>query len=232
MTTAEATAVLDLRGFEEPGCSELVLEAFDCLAPGESLLIEGPPGVGKSRLLARLGADRKGLFEWSPLESGSSGFRVELTRRGVAAGALRTVTEALAWDHDRLDGLERHAFERLHAGDVQGARSAWASFETGLRRHIRFEEDLLFPAFEERSGLSPDRGPSAVMRSEHRDIESLLDGIGRALADGRDPQPWRRQLHALLGEHNLKEERIVYPTTDRLLSPEESDALVARIQAS
>jgi hypothetical protein len=34
----------------------------------------------------------------------------------------------------------------------------------------------------------------------------------------------------VLGDHNLKEERVLYPTTDRILGAEESDALVARIQ--
>lgn len=41
----------------------------------------------------------------------------------------------------------------------------------------------------------------------------------------------RTRLHAILGEHNMKEERILYPHTDRALGPQEADALVAGIQA-
>jgi len=41
----------------------------------------------------------------------------------------------------------------------------------------------------------------------------------------------RHALHSVLGNHNLKEENIVYPGTDESMSPLERDALVARIQA-
>jgi regulator of cell morphogenesis and NO signaling len=142
------------------------------------------------------------------------------------------VTEALSWDHDRLDGLEQQAFERLAAGDRAGARAAWSEFTVGLRRHIRFEEELLFPAFEKGFGVSPEAGPTAVMCAEHREIERLIGAIGRALAGEETALPLRAQLHRVLGEHNLKEERMLYPATDQALDPEERDALVVRIQAS
>ena len=42
----------------------------------------------------------------------------------------------------------------------------------------------------------------------------------------------RHTLHAVLGNHNLKEENIVYPLTDQALTADQRDALVARMQAS
>ncbi len=157
---------------------------------------------------------------------------MELTRRPAERGAAREIGEALAWDHDRLDALERRAFEQLEAGDAAGAQAAWAEFAVGLKRHIRFEEDILFPAFEERVGMPPGAGPTAMMRAEHRDIETLIEAIGRALAGKGAALPLRAELHALLGHHNMKEERVLYPATDQALAPAERDALVARIQAS
>ena len=110
--------------------------------------------------------------------------------------------------------------------------SAWAEFELGLRRHIGFEEEILFPGFEAGTGMSPQAGPTAVMRIEHREIERLLEAIRGALAGIADPLPLRTELHRVLAAHNMKEEQVLYPMTDRALGPEESDILVSRIQAS
>ena len=112
------------------------------------------------------------------------------------------------------------------------ARAAWAEFELGLRRHIGFEEEILFPGFEAGTGMSPQAGPTAVMRIEHREIERLLEAIRGALAGIADPLPLRTELHRVLAAHNMKEEQVLYPMTDRALGPEESDILVSRIQAS
>jgi uncharacterized protein (DUF2249 family) len=211
---------------DDPG----VLSAFDALAPGQSLeiLTTSEP----QDLLRRLQTERKGMFEWSLLEAGPSVFRVELTRRAAQEGARREVGEALAFDHDRLDALDQQAFLRLAAGDAVGALATWCEFTVGLFRHIRFEEELVFPTFEERLGLPSFAGPGALMRAEHREIEALVDAIREGLAKGRPVLPLRAELHRVLGDHNRKEEQVVYPATDRALQPDERDDLVARIQAS
>jgi uncharacterized protein (DUF2249 family)/hemerythrin-like domain-containing protein len=226
---AAAARLGDMRQVNDAGC-ESILDAFDALAPGDSLLVVGDHEPRD--LLRRLQADRKGLFEWSPLEAGPSCFRTAVSRRAAEPGARREVAEALAWDHDRLDILEQGAFELLAGGNLKGAQVRWAEFTLGLRRHIRFEEEILFPAFEEGLGMPAGNGPTGVMRGEHREIERLIDLIGRALAGDGTPLPLRSDLHRLLGEHNAKEEQVLYPGTDRRLGPEERDALVARIQAS
>jgi len=230
MTTTVEPRIIHLQQLTHADDCETILGAFDALAPGESLVVVGSQKPGE--LLGRLQAERKGIFEWSPLEIGPSRFRVELTRRWAGRGARRTVTEALAWDHDRLDALEQRAFQLLEVGDAAGACATWADFTFGLRRHIRFEEAILFPAFEERVGIPAASGPTAVMRVEHREIESLIEAIGRALAGAGDPLPLQDDLHELLGHHNIKEERVLYPGADECLGSEESDALVARIQVS
>src|SRR4029453_13967448 len=117
-------------------------------------------------------------------------------------------------------------------GGVAGAARRVRPFARGLRRHIGFEEEILFPEFERRAGIPRDFGPTAVMRAEHREIESLLEHISRGIGDpAADADSPRRRLHEVLGAHNVKEERVLYPGTDRLMSEDERDALVRRIQA-
>ena len=225
MITTVALAAIDVRECGEAEAVAIALEGFDALAVGEALVVlarDAGPG-----LLAALQGGRKGMFEWSLLESGPERFRIQVARRGARPGELRGVSEALGWDHDRLDALEEDAFQRLAAGDAEGARGRWSEFVVGLLRHIRFEEEVLFPEFEARCGA----GPTEVMRFEHRGIEALVEAIGEALAAPVSALALREQLHDLLGMHNVKEEHVLYPATDRSLRAEERDALVARIQA-
>lgn len=206
------------------------LTAFDALEPTQSVVLAFDHDPRE--VLSRLQAERKGLYEWSPLEEGPKTWRIELLRRDAIPGALRRVYEALSWDHDRLDTLEAKAFEARAAGNLETAAETYAVFAHGLRRHIRFEEDLLFPEFEARAGFPADAGPTAVMRMEHQEILSLLGRIGDGIADPSAPvESARHALHQVLGGHNIKEENVVYPGVDRLMTETESDDLVKRIQS-
>jgi uncharacterized protein (DUF2249 family) len=206
-----------------------VLASFDGLTAAESFLLvsDHPQGA----ILTLLQRERPGLFEWSPLEEGPETWRTAVTRR-PAAGSEREITEALSWDHDRLDELEREAFDRRDRGDLAGAAETFGLFAHGLRRHIGCEEGILFKEFELRSGVAPHQGPTAALRAEHREIEGILTQIEACIATpGEAAQALRQHLHRVLGDHNDKEEMVLYPGTDRLLSAGERDALVRRIQA-
>jgi uncharacterized protein (DUF2249 family) len=229
MPVIDLSRPLDLREVAAPQ-ADRVFQALDDLQPGQAfvLIADSDP----SRLLERLQAERPGRFEWSPLEEGPPCWRVQVTRRHTNGGPLREITEALEWDHDRLEDLEHSAFAARDAGDGQEASRLFAEFARGLRRHIGFEEDILFPAFEQRTGIPPGHGPTAVMRAEHKRIESLLDRIAETIeTPGAAAEELRSALHEVLGAHNVKEEQVLYPGTDRMLGPHERDALVRRIQA-
>lgn len=210
--------------------SATLLSLFDSLPPGESFVFSSHESP--DWLLATLRSDRRGQFDWTPLESGRSGHRVEVSRRASERGSLRRIKDALGWDHERLARLEVSAFVARAAGNGQAAKKTYEAFSSGLRRHIALEEQLLFPLFEERSGLAPGSGPTEVMRGEHRIIERLLAEILRTIGDpAKLPDQARAAFHEILEEHHLKEEGVLYPAIDELLEPEETDALVARIQA-
>jgi len=228
MTTSADAAAHDLRA--ATASPEDVVALFDGLAPGARATVTLRASAAGPALKA-LQAGRKGLFEWSVLGTGDP-VAVELFRRDAPPGARREITQALAWDHDRLDDVERAAFEARERADFARASELWSVFETGLSRHIGFEEALLFPEFERRLGFPSDAGPTAVMRAEHRQIEPLLAAIAAEIgADDPRADSSRAHLHALLGDHNLKEEQILYPHADRAMNATEADGLVAAIQA-
>jgi iron-sulfur cluster repair protein YtfE (RIC family) len=64
-------------------------------------------------------------------------------------------------DHDRLDDLFRQ-FQALKLSDRESAGRAFQEFKAGLERHIAWEEEILFPAFENKTGQTS--GPTQVMR--------------------------------------------------------------------
>lgn len=227
---ASVRDVVDCREMEPDAHPAAALEAFDGLVPGQRLrLVCASPPVG---VLRALQARRAGAFEWSPLREGPRLWEVQVQRRAAAVGSRRAVTEALVWDHDRLDALEQSAFAVRVRGAFGLARDLFAEFGHGLRRHIDFEEHLLFPEFEARSTIAGEHGPTAVMRAEHRAIVTLLAIMEGEIGHPQAPVELSRvELRRILHDHDLKEERILYPALDRLLDAGESDVMVARIQA-
>src|SRR5512139_4034374 len=129
MRTLSEPRVMDVRQMTGPDHCEAVLGAFDALVPGEALVVVSDHLP--QRLLGRLQSERKGQFEWSPLEAGPERHRTEIVRRPADQGEMRGVSEALAWDHDRLDEIEARAFALFERGDAEGARAAWAEFSFG-----------------------------------------------------------------------------------------------------
>jgi iron-sulfur cluster repair protein YtfE (RIC family) len=122
-------------------------------------------------------------------------------------------TRCLESDHRALDATLVEAEQAACANQPAARRRKVASLASGLRRHIEAEETVLFPLLEEEG--SHAAGPLAVMRREHRDIESLLD---RLEADFTGASPgWNEdfeRLRRLLAAHNAKEEQVLYPMSD------------------
>ena len=147
------------------------------------------------------------------------------------AATSRTVTEIFGRDHRRLDGLLADARRSLGAGELARAAAIFLRFREGLERHIVAEEEVLFPVFEELTGLVG--GPTAVMRAEHAEIRRYLAAVAERLEspDDADRTTPLAALTALLYAHNGKEERILYPMTDRAAKGAgRLEALVGRIE--
>jgi iron-sulfur cluster repair protein YtfE (RIC family) len=127
-------------------------------------------------------------------------------------------------DHRRLDGLFNQ-FQRLLAQEAASAGETFSRFMGGLERHIEWEEELLFPQFEQRSGMT-GVGPTAVMRSEHRCFKILIDRMQDRLSAGASPDGLDTQLLDALTVHNRREEKVLYAWMDGLLSEEEAGMLI------
>ncbi len=141
----------------------------------------------------------------------------------------QSITAFFEADHDRLDALFQK-FQQLKRSDFAQAKANFREFLQGLKRHIVWEEEILFPVFEQKTGMR-DVGPTAVMRMEHRMIHEALDEI-HAKVRVQDPasDEAEQRLLSVLSQHNLKEENILYPTIDRLVSDAERDAVLLKVR--
>ena len=143
-----------------------------------------------------------------------------------------SVTQLLGEDHRRLDSILADAKRCLCAGDLRRAAVRFAEFRSGLERHIVAEEEILFPAFESLTGSTD--GPTRVMRMEHVELRRLMAEVAASLEGGGDETnaPPLAALTARIYAHNGKEERILYPATDRAaLDAAILEDLVRRLQA-
>ncbi len=121
-------------------------------------------------------------------------------------------------DHRECDALWAE-FERVaEAGDKVRTAALWAQFEGVMERHFSMEEEVLFPAFEQATGMT--MGPTAVMRQEHKKMRAVLGAMGELAAAG-DFEGVLDQgdtLHLLVQQHNAKEEGMLYPMAEGVLS--------------
>jgi hemerythrin-like domain-containing protein len=93
-----------------------------------------------------------------------------------------------------------------------------------------WEEDLLFPLWEEKTGMS-EGGPTFVMRSEHRQIGQQLEAIHDKVAEQNPETDQEEQaLLDLLGSHNMKEERVLYPAIDQVTTQEERNVVYRKME--
>ena len=92
-----------------------------------------------------------------------------------------------------------------------------------LRRHIYLEEEYLFPPLRA-AGLV---GPVMVMVREHGLMWPMLDHLDRLVSEGYFDVAAQlcRNLLEQLNSHNAKEEMILYPQAEEMLSPGDLDEL-------
>lgn len=141
---------------------------------------------------------------------------------------MKAITVFMEQDHDRLDDL-LGKFRATKRSEFSTAKQAFAEFVRGLQRHIIWEEEMLFPVFEAHTGAR-EYGPTAVMRLEHRRIKAALDQIHDRIAQGAiETDEFEKRLIETLAAHNQKEETVLYPWIDNLLSEQDAKDLLARM---
>jgi hemerythrin-like domain-containing protein len=148
---------------------------------------------------------------------------------------MSNLTDPLHEHHKHCDDLFAGAESAAHDGDWGVCAGAFTRFRDELEAHFATEEQVLFPAFEDATGMAG--GPTQVMRYEHAQMRELIAQMGVAL-DQKNKDAFAGESETLLilmQQHNMKEENILYPMCNRTLTPQSVDvtgALRERLEAS
>lgn len=133
---------------------------------------------------------------------------------------MSDIQQLMAHDHRACDDAFARIEQALAKEDWPQVSARLGVFCDDMERHLGVEEQVLFPAFEEVSGMT--MGPTRVMRMEHEQMRSLFEALREAVA-ARDADALRGEAETLLimmQQHNLKEENVLYPMCDQHLAAE------------
>lgn len=140
-----------------------------------------------------------------------------------------SAAQLLELHHQRLDDVLDDVELMADSESWKEAAHRFDAFRREMEAHIRLEEEIMFPAFE--NDPSMPQGPTTVMRAEHVTIRAYLAGIGGALAEQRPISRTVAELEAHLGAHNFKEERVLYPTFERMAPAAIRATLAGKVRA-
>jgi regulator of cell morphogenesis and NO signaling len=131
---------------------------------------------------------------------------------------INSINDVSTEDHRRLADLLEE-FQESKPQDSARAKELLARFVSALHRHLRWDESILFPLFEQKSGRT---GLTRTILAEHQEIRERLEALSEKLEEtDADSGYEEKMLVEELGGHNAREEYAFYPELDRLLSDEE-----------
>ena len=131
---------------------------------------------------------------------------------------MGTISEFMTRDHRRCDVLMAEAEAAAEDNDWGKTEQLTRKYVEAMEHHFTMEEQVLFPAFEEQTGII--QGPTMIMKSEHRQMRGLMAQLQHAM-ERRDESEYldtSETLLIMMQQHNMKEEGMLYPMSDEQLS--------------
>ena len=130
------------------------------------------------------------------------------------------ISSYMKQEHRECDTLFAETEQAIAEGHWEEANEKFLAFANETLRHFKKEEEALFPAFENATGMT--QGPTQVMRYEHEQVRGLIGNMAQAIekSDKDAALSLSESMMILLQQHNMKEEQMLYAMCDRQLPPE------------
>jgi len=166
-----------------------------------------------------------GKVEWYPILKEAGNWSGRFTKN---ASAPTNVLGAMESHHKYCDTLYVKGENEISSGAEETGKMYLRAFLYNMELHFQREETILFPAFEERTGMT--QGPTQVMRSEHEQIRGVLNEMKKSYeaADYQKIFDRAETLLILVQQHNSKEENMLYPMCDQHL-PDIAEELTKKL---
>ena len=142
---------------------------------------------------------------------------------------MHTIPDFMTAQHRDCDDSFIATESAVSANNWLEADKQWLVFTTDLERHLQQEETILFPAFEQATGMT--MGPTQVMRAEHTQMRQLVTAMSQQLSVQNKAEflGLSETLMILMQQHNMKEEQMLYPMTQAHLP--DADAVLQQVKA-
>lgn len=131
---------------------------------------------------------------------------------------MPSISEFMTREHRACDEIFANAEALVDKEDWEQAGELTRTFLNNMERHFMMEEQVLFPAFEQQTGII--QGPTTIMREEHQQMRQLLMQIQWALDEKQHDEflDTCETLLIMMQQHNMKEEGMLYPMCDQQLA--------------
>ncbi len=129
-----------------------------------------------------------------------------------------TISTFLTQDHRDCDEEFANMENAVASEDWTQADEKFTAFTKDLDHHFKMEEEIMFPAFETRTGMMG--GPTQMMRMEHEQMRGVVAQMKTAL-EAKDKNNFfgvSESLMMLMQQHNMKEEQMLYAMADAHLA--------------
>jgi len=138
---------------------------------------------------------------------------------------MESIRSVLTREHHACDGLVDVFETSVSQNQWDKAAALFADFSASMERHLGKEEDVLFPAMEQKMGSG--MGPVQVMRAEHENMRRLFGEIRADIAQQQSEHclGLTDTLLMLIQQHNLKEENMLYAMADQILADEQGEII-------
>ena len=127
---------------------------------------------------------------------------------------MNTIASFLTADHRACDEEFANLENAVALDNWEESQVKLNKFIADLLHHFDMEEKVMFPTFEEVTGMT--QGPTMIMRMEHDQMRQLLNDLQEDL-EKKDRKHFfgvSESLMMLMQQHNMKEEQMLYAMAD------------------
>jgi len=141
---------------------------------------------------------------------------------------MSNIKDFMTQDHRDCDEVFSQMEEAV-ANNSDDAIAKFEAFYDDLTNHFKMEEMVLFPQFEQKTGMT--QGPTQVMVMEHEQMRGLLSQMVEAIG-AKDNDKFfglSETLMILMQQHNMKEEQMLYTMIQQHLGGD-ADHLITQMR--
>ncbi|MDA3947472.1 MAG: hemerythrin domain-containing protein [Helicobacteraceae bacterium] len=135
---------------------------------------------------------------------------------------MANLKEFMTKDHRHCDDTFAAMEQKANSEGLAGAKELYAEMKEEMEHHFQMEERVMFPAFEEKTGMT--EGPTQM--------RSLIKEVGEAIARDNKERFFglTETMMIMLQQHNMKEEQMLYTMVQQHLSAD-ADQLISMMES-